>query len=60
VEDMGETVGALSEDIMEETEIVDGQEDGVVEQVEAVAVDEVVVEVEVGEAEAAVAVEDVR
>ena len=52
---MGETVGALSEDIMEETEIVDGQEDGVVEQVEAVAVDEVVVE-----AEAAVAVEDVR
>ena len=57
---MGETVGALSEDIMEENEIVDGQEDGVVEQVEAVAVDEVVVEVEVGEAEAAVAVEDVR
>ena len=57
---MGETVGALLEDIMEETEIVDGQEDGVVEQVEAVAVDEVVVEVEVGEAEAAVAVEDVR
>jgi hypothetical protein len=57
---MGETVGALSEDIMEETEIVDGQEDGVVEQVEAVAVDEVVVEVEVVEAEAAVAVEDVR
>ena len=57
---MGETVGALSEDIMEETEIVDGQEDGVVEQVEAVAVDEVVVEVEVVEAAAAVAVEDVR
>ena len=57
---MGETVGALSEDIMEETEIVDGQKDGVVEQVEAVAVDEVVVEVEVVEAEAAVAVEDVR
>ena len=57
---MGETVGVLSEDIMEETEIVDGQEDGVVEQVEAVAVDEVVVEVEVVEAEAAVAVEDVR
>ena len=57
---MGETVGALSEDIMEETEIVDGQEDGVVEQVEAVAVDEVVVEVEVVEAEAAVAVEDGR
>ena len=57
---MGETVGALSEDIMEETEIEDGQEDGVVEQVEAVAVDEVVVEVEVVEAEAAVAVEDVR
>ena len=57
---MGETVGALSEDIMEETEIVDGQEDGVVEQVEAVAVDEVVVEVEVVEAEAAVAVEGVR
>ena len=57
---MGETVGALSEDIMEETEIVDGQEDGVVEQVEAVAVDEVVVEAEVAEAEAVVAVEDVR
>ena len=57
---MGETVGALSEDIMEETEIVDKQEDGVVEQVEAVAVDEAVVEVEVVEDEAAVAVEDDR
>ena len=57
---MGETVGALSEHIMEETEIVDGQKDGAVEQVEAVAVDEVVVDVEVVEAEAAVAVEDFR
>ena len=48
-------------DLMEETtEVVDEQQDGVVAQVEAVVVDEVVVEAEATEVEAVVAAEDVK
>ena len=48
-------------DLMEETtEVGDEQQDGVVAQVEAVVVDEVVVEAEAAEVEAAVAAEDVK